>query len=227
MPKIIKKHWDITLIFVIGVLLGVSAVLGLRGTGPLVNYASAATTATVTVTATVAQTAELTVSAVNSGQSVNGASTTVNTTATTVPLGTLTTATNTVAAHTLTMTTNAGGGYTVTTQYDHKLWRSGATSSDIDDLANASNTSPAVFSGAGTEAFGYTTEDFTLQTGTPSRFSGGKWAPFSATAYEVAYHTAPVSATTTKIGYQAGISGLTAAGTDYTCMVTYTMTASF
>ncbi len=226
MAKIIKKHWDIILLFVIGILLGVSAILGLRGTGPLVNYASAATTATVTVTATVAQNAELTVSAVNVGQSINAATTTVTTTATTVPLGTLSTATNTVAAHTLTMTTNAGGGYTVTAQYDHKLYRTSSTTQDIDDHTGT-NASPAVFSGAGTEAFGYTTEDFSLGTGTANRFSGGKWAKFETTAYEVAYHSGPVNATTTKIGYQAGISGLTAAGTDYTCIVTYTMSASF
>jgi len=43
----------------------------------------------------------------------------------------------------------------------------------------------------------------------------------------VAYHTGPVAATTTKVGYQAGISVLTPAADDYECTVTYTMTGTF
>ena len=226
MAKIIKKNLDIVLIFGIGLFFVIVGMLGIDKLIPFPTSVQAATSAQVAVSATVAQSEELTVTLVNSGVAVNGATTNATTTGSTVPLGTLSTGANTIAAHTLTMTTNAGSGYTVNTKYDHKLWSAAATSTkDIDDFSG-SNASPAVFSGAGTEAFGYTTEDFSL-SGTPDRFSGGKWAAFEATNREVAYHTGPVNATTTKIGYQAGISGITPAATDYGCTVTYTMTSTF
>jgi len=224
MSKIIKKNIDIIIVSGMGLVLLVGGLISVYEK-VAVDYVSAATTADVTVSATVAQSAVLTVSLVNSGVAVNGSNTTVTTTDTTVPLGTLTTGSNTVAAHTLTMSTNAGSGYTVNTKYNHKLWRASATSSDIDDHLG-SNAVPNASFDAGTEAFGYTTEDFSL-AGTADRFSGGKWAAFTTSDLEVAYHTAPVNATTTKIGYQAGIDGLTAAGDDYESTITYTMTASF
>ena len=182
----------------------------------------------VTVSATVAETAELMVYGTTTGVSINGATTSIVTTTSTVPLGQLSTFENSVGAQILNMSTNAGGGYTVTIKYDHKLWSSSNTSTDIDDHTG-SNATPTVFSSYGTEAFGYTTEDFSLSDAGegPSRFSGGKWAGFSTDAYEVAYHTGPVSATTTKIGFQAGISVLTPAADDYGCQVTYTMTGTF
>jgi len=225
MAKIIKKNLDIVLIFGIGLFLVIVGMLGIDKLIPFPTSVQAATTSNVTVSATVAQSEELTVTLVNSGVAVNGATTNATTTDTTVPFGTLSTGANTIAAHTLTMTTNAVSGYTVNTKYDHKLWSAAATSTDIDDFSG-SNASPAAFSGAGTEAFGYTTEDFSL-SGTPDRFSGGKWAAFEATDREVAYHTGPVDATTTEIGYQAGISAITPPATDYGCTVTYTMTSTF
>ena len=227
MAKTIKRNIDVIIVAGIGLFLLVGAIIGVIGVYEKisVDYVSAATTADVVVTATVAQSAELTVSAVNAGVAINGSTTTVTTTAD-VSLGTITVSTNAIAAHTLTMTTNAGSGYTVNTKYDHKLWRSSATSSDIDDHAGT-NGSPSVFpESSSDEDFGYTTEDFTL-SGTADRFSGGKWAGFTTGDSEIAYHTGPVNATTTKVGYQAGVNGLTAAGTDYTCTVTHTMTASF
>jgi len=227
MAKIIKKNLDIVLIFGIGLFLVIVGMLGIDKLIPFPTSVQAATSAQVAVSATVAQSEELTVTLVNSGVTVNGATTNATTTDTTVPLGTLSTGANTIAAHTLTMTTNAVGGYTVNTKYDHKLWSATATSTkDIDDFSG-SNASPAVFSGAGVEAFGYTTEDYSLGTGTASRFQGGKWAAFTASDLEVAYNTGPVNATTTKIGYQAGISAITPAATDYGCTVTYTMTSTF
>ena len=232
MAKIIKKNLDIVLIFGIGLFFVIVGMLGIDKLIPFPTSVQAATSAQVAVSATVAQSEELTVTLVNSGVAVNGATTNATTTGSTVPLGTLSTGANTIAAHTLTMTTNAGSGYTVNTKYDHKLWSAAATSTkDIDDFSG-SNASPALFSGANVEAFGYTTEDFSLSAtpnlpGAPDRFSGGKWAAFEATNRAVAYHTGPVNATTTKIGYQAGISGITPAATDYGCTVTYTMTSTF
>ena len=227
MAKTIKRNIDVIIITGIGLFLLVGAMMGVYERIS-VDYVSAATTADVVVTATVAQSAELTVSAVNSGVAINGSTTTVTTTAD-VAFGTLVAATNAIAAHTLTMTTNAGSGYTVNTTYNNKLWRTGATSSDIDDHAGT-NGSPSAFpESTSDEDFGYTTEDFSLSVAGDGadRFTGGDWAGFTTGSSEIAYHDAPVNATTTKVGYQAGITGLTAAGTDYQCTVTHTMTPSF
>jgi hypothetical protein len=226
MAKTIKRNIDLIIVVGIGLFLLVGAMINVYEKIS-VDYVSAATSADITVSATVAESEELTVTLVGSGVAINESTTTVATPdGTHVNFGTLSTVANTIAAHTLTMTTNASSGYTVYIKYNHKLYRTASSSQDIDDLATHTNASPGSFSAANTEAFGYTTEDFTL-AGTAARFSGGKWAAFDTSDYEVAYHTGQVSATTTKIGYQAGISGSTTAGTDYGCLVTYTMTSSF
>lgn len=161
----------------------------------------------------------------NGSLTVNGATITngLATTATTIPFGTATIGANKVAAQTITVTTNAGSGYTVYTRYTGQLTSSGGGTIADFTSGGASNSTPQAFTAAGTEGFGYTTEDTTLGTGTASRFSGGKWAPFTTTNAEVAYNGAPVSSDATKIGYQVGVSGTTKAGA-YNTTVIYTAT---
>ncbi len=175
------------------------------------------------VTITIDPTLTFTVAGVASGGSVNGATSNVTTTSTSVPLGTPTTVTNQIAAQDLSVTTNAGNGYTVYTRYTGQPTSGSYT---IADLAAATNTAPAVFTAAGTESFAYTTNDFTLGTGTAGRFSANKWAAFTTTNAEVAYDAAPVSTQTTRVGFQVGISGLTKAG-NYVTTVIYTATPVF
>jgi len=227
MTETIKRNIDLISIAGIGLFLLILSIMGVYESTS-VDYVSAATTSAVTVSAIVAQSESLTVTLVNNGVAVNAATTTVTTTATSTPLGTLSVSANTIAAHTLTMTTNANGGYTVNTKYDHVLQSTASTTKNIDDWTGT-NAAPTVISGAGAELFGYTTEDPTLAgTGaTSTRFTSGKWAKFTTGDLEVAYHSGPVNATTTKVGYQAGISVSTAAATDYGCTVTYTMTSAF
>lgn len=160
-----------------------------------------------------------TVAGVANSQAVNGATTNVTTTSGTLPLGTVTASTNAVAAQDLTVTTNAGSGYTASTRYTAAPSNGSHSITDF----TGSNASPAVFSAAGTEAFGYTTNSTTLGTGTAARFSGDKWAAFTTTNAEVAYSNAAVSSSTTRVGVQAGISGTTPAGS-YTTTVIYTVT---
>jgi len=179
----------------------------------------------VSVTATVAESLTFTISAVASG-TVNGATINVATTdGVSVPFGTLSTSANSIAAHDLLTTTNATNGYTTTTQYNQKL-RIDA-SNDIDDHSGT-NASPSSFSSAGTEAFGYTTNDSSLGTGTVDRFTSGggnKWAAFTTSPLEVAYSSTAASETT-RIGYQAGISTTTPAGS-YSTTVTYICTPTY
>lgn len=172
-----------------------------------------------TVTATVDPTLTFTIAAVTSGGTVNGATTNITTTSTTVPFGTLSTSTNRIGAHDLTIGTNAAGGYTVTAMYTGNFTKGAGV-----NIANHSgtNASPTSFSAAGTEAFGYTTNDTTLGTGTAGRFTSNTWAAFTTSPVEVAYNGSPVSQTI-RTGYQVGIAATTPAGS-YTTTVVYTAT---
>lgn len=181
----------------------------------------------ITVTATVAETLQFQIAGMDSETLLKtGVTTTVTTTATTLPFGELSTGSNTIGGHTLTISTNAAGGYTATTEYTNKLWIETATSSDIDDWTGTNATPTAPWS-AGQEYWGYTTNDPDLGTGNTSRFGENDvWAGFSTTSYEVSYHSGPVSSTSTKMGYQAGISVNTDAG-DYTTTIVYVCTPTY
>lgn len=191
-------------------------------TGPVDNAVTAFIyTNGQTMSATVDPTLSFSVNSVASGQSVNGSTTTAGSTSTTLPLGTLSVSANRVVAQDLTIGTNAQNGYTVTVAY------TGAMSNGSHNLANhtGTNSSPTAFSAAGTEAVGYTTNDFSLGTGTANRFQGGNWAALSTTPAEIAYHGSAVSETV-RAGFQAGISATTPAGA-YTTTVIYTATATY
>lgn len=176
------------------------------------------------VTLTVDPTIAFNVAAVASSQSVNGATTTVTTTDGTIPFGTVTTGALSIAAHDATVTTNAGSGYTVYIRYTAKPT---SGSNDIDDHSGT-NAAPSAMS-AGTEAFGYTTNDATLGTGTAARFtdSAPEYAAFTTSNAEVAYNAAAVSSQTTRIGYAVGIAGTTPAGTYGTSTVILTATPAY
>ena len=173
------------------------------------------------VTATVDPTLSFTISAVSNGQPVNGVNTTVTTTSSTVPLGTLSTGANSIAAQDLYVGTNANGGYTVTARYTGQL----ASGSHNFTNHGGSNGTPTPFSAAGTESFGYTTSDYSLGTGSANRFQGGNWAAFTTSPLEVLY-SATAAAETLRFGYQAGISATTPAGI-YTTTVVFVATPTY
>jgi hypothetical protein len=89
--------------------------------------------------------------------------------------------------------------------------------------SSGSNTTPAAFPAAGTEAYGYTTNDATLGTGTAGRFISNLWAAMTTTNAEVGYESAGVTSTTYRVGHQVGVSAITHPGT-YTTTVVYTCT---
>ena len=82
---------------------------------------------------------------------------------------------------------------------------------------------------AGTEAFGYTTNDATLGTGTAARFTTGgpKYAAFTTSNAEAGYSGAAVSSETIRLGYAVGISGTTPAGTYGSSTVIITATPAY
>lgn len=176
------------------------------------------------VSLTVDPTISFNVAAVASGQTVNGATTTVTTTDGTIPFGTVTSGSLSIAAHDATVTTNAGSGYTLYVRYTAKPT---SGSNDIDDHTGT-NAAPTAMS-AGTEAFGYTTNDATLGTGTVDRFTDGgpKYAAFTTTNAEAGYSSAAVSSQTVRLGYAVGISGTTPAGTYGNSTVIITATPAY
>lgn len=171
------------------------------------------------VSLTVDPTFTFTVAGVASATSVNGATTSVTTTATTVPFGQVTTASNGIAAQDLAISTNANNGYNIYARYTGPL-----TNAASDTITNHSGThaAPTNFSGAGTEAFGYTTEDTDL-----SQFQPNNWAGMETTNRAVSTRATATSGTeTTRVGYQAGIDNSTPAGT-YTTTVIYTAVPTY
>ena len=168
-----------------------------------------------------------TIDALAGSQVVNGVTTTVASTDGTIPFGTVTSSANSIAAHNLTVTTNAGSGYTVYTRYTQAPTNGSHSITDW----TGTNASPSTFSAAGTEAFGYTTNDATLSvTGDGTdRFTNpaSQFAAFTTSNAEVARSTAAVTSEITKVAYQVGISGTTPAGTYNNSTVIFTATPAY
>lgn len=166
--------------------------------------------------------------AVAASQAVNGATTTHASTATGIDFDNdVTSSTNGVSAHDLQVTTNAAGGYVIYARHTQQLTNANG---DTIDNHTGTNAAPTAFSAAGTESWGYTSEDSTLAGGTADRFTttgGDKWAGFLTTNEEVASNTAAVPGTeTTRVGHQAGIASTTEAGT-YETEIVYTIVATY
>ncbi len=176
-----------------------------------------------TLSLTVDDSLSFTVGGVNSGQSCGGGTTGQTSTATTIPFGSVTSGANVIVCQDLQAATNATNGYTISARYTAKPTSGG---DDIDDVSPGTNASPNTFSSAGTEAYGYTTDDQTLGTGTANRFYNGStysWAAMTTSNEEVAYESSGVINTTYRIGHQVGVATTTAAGS-YSTTIIYTCT---
>jgi hypothetical protein len=136
------------------------------------------------VSLTIDPTLTFTVAAVLTGQSVNGATTTADSSASGINfLNDVTDTTNGVSAHDLIVGTNATGGYSVFIRHTGDL----SNGSDVIDAHAGTNAAPTGFSAVGTESWGYTTNDFTLDA-TPNRFDSNLWAGFTTSNGLVAYN---------------------------------------
>lgn len=167
------------------------------------------------------------VNTVATSQAVNGATTTIGSTPSGINHGnSVTQAANGISAHDLQVGTNAPGGYSVYIRHTGLL-QNGAT----DTIANhtGTNAAPTAFPAAGTEAWGYTTEDGTLTTGTADRFTNGGpfWAGFTTSNEVVVDNPGALSGTeTTRVGHQVGVSATTPAGT-YQTTIIYTVASTY
>ena len=175
-----------------------------------------------TLSLVVDDTLSFTINPVAAGQACDGTTTTQASTATTIPFGTVTAASNAVVCQDLTASTNATNGYTIYTRYVSKP--TNPLAQTIADTTGT-NTTPSSFPSAGTEAYGYSTNDVTLGTGTPNRFTSPSqaWASMATSNAEVAFESAGVTSTTYRVAHQVGVSLTTRPGT-YTTTVIYTCT---
>jgi hypothetical protein len=178
-----------------------------------------------TLSLTVDQTLTFTVNAVASATACDGSTTTAASTATTIPFGTVTSASNALVCQDLTASTNAANGYTIFARYTAAP--TNGLSQTITDWTGT-NAAPTASWSAGTEAYGYTTNDSTLGTGTANRFTNGgqKYAAMTSSNAEVAYEAAGVTSTTYRVGHQVGVATVTRPGT-YTTTIIYTCTPIF
>jgi hypothetical protein len=198
---------------------------------------------TVTMSATVAAILDFRISGLGSGVSINGSTTNVVTTTTTIPFGTVTpgAANIKIGGQRLSVTTNADYGFVVTVEQDGNL--TSAASSDIDSFLDGTpQTTPATWvSPAGTLGtedtyghMGFTSNDANLSSdsGSYPDFSGGLYGGFNGTSPFVVFaHTGPSDGSTQNMGlasvaYRVELSALQEAG-DYVSVLTYICTPTY
>lgn len=192
----------------------------------------------VLVTAAVDTIFTFAVSGTAAGTSVNGDTTTGQTTTTTIPFGTLTNGNATTSAQALEVNTNASNGYVVTVVTDGDLESS--TGANIDGFADGSDTNtPASWAApSGTlgssNTYGHwgVTSDDNATTRT-TEFGVSEYIAVSSTTPRVVMsHTGPANGTgvgvgTTTVGYKIEISALQEAGDDYETNLIYVATPTF
>jgi len=144
-------------------------------------------------------------------------------TATTIPFGTVVSGTTYEVCQDLQAASNSTNGYTIYLRYDHAPQNALAQTITDWSGSNATPTSPfATVNSQG--AYGYTTDDNTLGTGTAGRFtSGTKYAAATTSNQEVGYEAAGVSTTHYDITHAIAITNTTQPGT-YTNTIIYTCT---
>ena len=201
--------------------------------GPDVMGFAILNTTSIVVSATIDPTLSFSIAPVVSGGLVNGATTNVTTTATTIPFGTMVSTSPKIAAHDITVTSNAGVGYVVTVRgTTNPVLVSGTE--NIDEFTGT-NTAPTAWSSpagivgsVNTGFFGYTTNDATLGTGTPARFTSGgpKWSGTTTSPLEVAYSAVGVTGEVTRVGWEAEVNSMQVPGA-YTGSVILVVTPTY
>lgn len=137
--------------------------------------------------------ATLTISGVSSGTAIEGITTDITTTATTIPYGMLPFATETEAAQTMTIDTNATQGYQVFFFEDQQF--TNGTGGFIDPVTGT-NAAPSAWAtgctGTAASCYGYHAGDNVLEGGSGRFASNDTYARYSTSLEEVAYAGNPV-----------------------------------
>jgi len=188
----------------------------------------------VLVSATVQNTLSFSIAAVAASTSVCGKTTSVATTATTVPFGTITSGAFYNAAHLLTVSTNAASGYVVTAQENAALSIDGLGTTTLADTAcppgSCTTTTSADWTTNTTSGFGYSlanssgTDASFLYNESSRTFSAKPYD--SSTARTIMTNASPVSGSAANVCYQIATSGTQKAGY-YLNKLTYIATPTF
>jgi hypothetical protein len=188
----------------------------------------------VRVTATVNPTISFVIAALGVGSTACGNALDVATTATTVPLGSLSITSFIDAAQQLTASTNADGGYAVTAVENDQLSRIDDSTVEIPDLVGGATGSSTDWTSTSTKGFGYSLENVDAASVTFAYNDlGGTFQArqFPATADSESPLTIFSSSTVADnedvyVCYRAIISSTQEAG-DYWNAITYRATATF
>ena len=187
----------------------------------------------VEVTASVDTIFTFTIAGVAGGQAVNGDTTTGETTATTVPFGTLEAGQASTTAQDLSVETNAANGFAVTVQTDGPL-QSSAGGVIQGFVEGGDTTTPTAWSSPTGDVeqtntwshWGLTTEDTDLPFGS-SEYVAVTTDPFVVFENDGPANGTTPSVGTTRVGYTIEITALQPAGEDYTTTLTYIATPVF
>ncbi len=166
------------------------------------------------------------INGLSSGVVTEGITTTITTTSTEVPFGSLLSGVSSIGAHRMSVTTNATNGYQIFTAQNQGLL--GSNGIVIDPVAGT-NSSPSAFAitGGSTGAYGYHSGDSLLYTGTTNRFSADDtYAGFESTLKEVVYTGTATSSESTNIVYRTQITSQQPAGS-YSGTIIYIVTPKF
>lgn len=189
----------------------------------------------VTVTATVNASLTFGIAGVAQDQLVNGATTTIASTAETIPFGTLSSGASTTIAQQLTVSTNAAFGYAVTVEQDGEL-TSGAGAT-INSWKNSPDDTGSTTPDEWTTPTGLLNQDWTYGhmgvTGNDTDlFNLGKYVGLNGTStLTVLSHDGPADGSTqdaglARVAYTVEITDLQEAG-DYTSVLTYICTPTY
>ena len=194
----------------------------------------------VTLTAAIATTFTFTVSGVATSTVINGTSTSIASTATTLPFGTLVSGTTTTIGQRLNVTTNARNGFVVTVQENQPP--TSGSGAIINSFQNGATTSvPQPWSLPSGIINQYNTYSHFGLTSDDSDLNGGEFVISTTTKYvgnfltlprQVFSNNGPADGVTnnqgsTSVAYSIAISPLQAAGNDYTNTLTYVATPTF
>lgn len=175
-----------------------------------------ATTAGITASVTVDSSLTFAVNSQGTGVGVSQTGTdtsTVITTATTIPFGHLAANTVAVAAQQLQVSTNAQNGYTIYASSSGAL--NDGLGHTIADWTGSNATPSTLAASTSVSKFGYTSHSQTL-SGSATRFNGDLYAGFTLTGAEIAGNAAspgPVDTQNTIVGYKVNVSNTQQAGT--------------
>ena len=184
----------------------------------------------VLVTATVDPSITFSITGISSAQTACGLTTSVATTNSSVPFGSLTINAFKYAAHLLSVSTNAASGYAVTAVQNADLTMYGTANTipaTTCDTGTCSTTVGAAWiTATGHPGFGYTMQSVSGATVNPTTGNFEKFPTAGGTPSQIMSSTGVSDSHTANVCYQISVSASQTAG-DYENQITYTATASF